>query len=85
MALKILKKEYRIEMQYLKSDVATFNATDLQRIRAFEQFLSDENSDEYINFYDFLSGRHQKSYLSKGFVKAALPYFYEFVENQHIR
>lgn len=61
---------------YLKIDVIDRNA--VIRIKAIEDSINDKNSALYKDLLSFLSGRRQSSYLSKGFVKAALKYFFEY-------
>ena len=40
--------------------------------------INDKNSALYKDLLSFLSGRRQSSYLSYGFIKAALKYFFEY-------
>ena len=42
--------------------------------------IYDKDSELYQDLLRFLMGRGQKSYLAKGYIKAALKYFFEFVK-----
>lgn len=62
---------------YLK--ISAINEETTLRIRSIENSIYDKNSEVYKDLLFFLSNRGQKSYLTKGFIKAALKYFFEFV------
>ena len=51
----------------------------ISNIKGIESDIYDKNSVLYNDLLSFLSTRGQKSYLSKGYIKAALKYFWEFV------
>lgn len=62
---------------YLK--ISAINEETVLNVRNIENSLNDKSSKEYQELLSFLSNRGQKSYLTKGFIKAALKYFFEFV------
>lgn len=53
------------------------------KIRGIETYLSLSDSQLYKDLLDFLEKRRQSSYLLNGFIKAALPYLYDFWDNNH--
>ena len=62
---------------YLK--ISVINEETTLMIRNIEHNVYDKNSKTYQELLSFLSSRGQKSYLTKGFIKAALKYFFNFV------
>ena len=62
---------------YLK--ISVINEETALRIRNIENSIHDKDSETYKDLLSFLSNRGQKSYLTKGFIKAALKYFFEFL------
>ena len=62
---------------YLK--ISVINEETALRIRNIENSIHDKDSETYKDLLSFLSERGQKSYLTKGFIKAALKYFFEFL------
>lgn len=62
---------------YLK--ISVIDAKSVSYIKSIENSIYDKNSALYKDLLSFLSTRNQKSYLSKGYIKAALKYFFEFV------
>lgn len=54
------------------------NADAISKIKSVEMNISDKNSAFYQDLLKFLSGRRQRSYLEKGFIRAALKYLYEY-------
>ena len=53
-------------------------AFDIAKEIGLEESIKEKNSSFYQGFLKFLSGRRQKSYLEKGFVSAALKYFFAY-------
>ena len=48
-------------------------------IKSKENDIKDKNSALYKDLLSFLSRRGQKSYLTKGWIKASLSYLYDFI------
>lgn len=48
------------------------------KMKSVESYLSLPNSQFYEELLSFLDNRRQSSYLRKGFIKAALKYFFHF-------
>lgn len=61
-----------------------FNAEVAELIFTKRNAICNSNSAFFQNFRDFLIGRHQKTYLTKGFIKAALPYLEQFLARDNI-
>ena len=74
-------RSYAKAIEYLCDylNITTIDAQAVGRLRSIEKVVKDKNSDFYKDLLLFLIGRGQKSYLSKGYIKAALKYFWEFV------
>ena len=74
-------KSYARAIEYLCDylKISVINEESVLRIRNIENSVNDRNSKTYQELLSFLSNRGQKSYLEKGFIKAALKYFFEFV------
>lgn len=53
------------------------------KMRSIETYLSLSDSQLYKDLLGFLKKRGQSSYLINGFIKAALPYLYDFWDNKH--
>ena len=62
---------------YLK--ISVINEETALRIRNIENSMHNKDIETYKDLLSFLSERGQKSYLTKGFIKAALKYFFEFL------
>lgn len=60
-------------------NITEINEKTVLLIQNMEIGISDKNSETYHDLLSFLSSRGQKSYLTKGFIKAALKYFAEFI------
>lgn len=75
---------YRNAIQYLCDylgiNVGTFSSDDLSLIKSKEKEISNSGSDFYKNLLTYLISRGRRSYLSSGFIRAALPYFYSYYE-----
>ena len=63
---------------YLK--IQEINSQAIAQIKSLENNIYDKDSELYQDLLHFLAGRGQKSYLSKGYIKAALKYLFEFVK-----
>lgn len=61
---------------YLK--ITNIDVQSISLIKKLEDDIYDKNSDFYKGLLFFLVGRGQKSYLEKGYIKAALKYFFAF-------
>ena len=74
-------KSYARAIEYLCDylKISVINEESVLRIRNIENSVNDRNSKTYQELLSFLSNRGQKSYLEKGFIKAALKCFFEFV------
>ena len=66
---------------YLK--ISTIDDNSVAYIRSKENDIKDKSSVLYNDLLLFLSRRGQKSYLTKGWIKAALRYLYEFIGSQN--
>ena len=69
---------------YLKIDITYLSANDIQLIKHEEYYICSKNSESYNRFLKFLTSRGRSSYLKNGFVKAALPYFYQYCSLHNI-
>jgi hypothetical protein len=69
---------------YLKIDINTFSKEDLNCIKDHEYEISCSGSNFYKDLLKYLTSQGRKSYLSGGFIRAALPYFYDYCETQNI-
>lgn len=65
---------------FLKIDVDNITIEDLKLIKSNECFLSMKASDFYKDLLQFLSARRQSSYLTNGFIRAAISYLYRFYD-----
>ena len=54
------------------------NSESINAIKAVESKIKDKNSCFYQDLLNFLNGRRQRSYLEKGFIRAALKYLDEY-------
>ena len=62
---------------YLK--ISYIDANAIAQIKNAESYVKDKNSAMYKDLLEFLSNRGQKSYLSKGWIRAGLKHFFDFV------
>ena len=62
--------------------ITTIDANTITYIRTVENDVKDKNSKLYKELLLFLSGRGQKSYLTKGWIRAGLKHFFDFIEQQ---
>ena len=59
--------------------ISTIDDKSVSYIKSKENEIKDKDSALYKDLLVFLSRRGQKSYLTKGWIKAALSYLYDFV------
>lgn len=64
--------------------ILEINSESITKIKSVENHITDKNSSFYHDLLIFLSGRRQRSYLEKGFIKAALKYLYDYYNNEYI-
>ena len=72
------EKAFRYLCEYLEINLYSFTKADLALIKSKEGELRSETSSLYSQFKDYLQKNRRGSYLTKGHLKAAFPYFYEF-------
>lgn len=58
--------------------ISTIDDKSVSYIKSKENEIKDKDSALYKDLLEFLSKRDQKSYLTKGWIKAALRYLYDF-------
>ena len=63
--------------EYLR--IAEIDEDSINRIKEIKGYIGDKNSTFHRGLLSFLEGRNQKSYLEKGFIQAALNYFFDYV------
>ena len=66
--------------EYLQ--ITTIDSNSVAHIKSMESEINDKNSTFYRDLLLFLSGRGQKSYLSKGWIRSGLKHFYDFVDQK---
>lgn len=73
-------KSYANAIKYLCSflNITTINEQAYLEFQQTSLLIKDKSSDFYNNLLDFLNNRTQSSYLLKGFIQAALSYFFRF-------
>ncbi len=73
-------RSYVNAIQYLCDylNIHTMNIRDALSIKKMEDQINDKNSVLYKGLLSFLSARRQKSYLEKGYIKAALKYLFAY-------
>lgn len=59
--------------------ISTIDDKLVSYIKSKENDIKDKGSALYKDLLEFLSRRGQKSYLTKGWIKASLSYLYDFV------
>ena len=74
-------RSYAKAIKYLCEylNITVINTQSIAYLRSIEDDIKDKNSALYKNLLDFLSDRGQKSYLTKGWIRAALKHFFDFV------
>ena len=75
-------RSYANAIEYLCDylEICEINAQGIAQIKSLENDIYDKDSELYQDLLHFLTVRGQKSYLAKGYIKAALKYFFEFVK-----
>lgn len=68
-------------LDFLKIDPKNFNEEDLNKIIEYGKLLNSNECKIYIELLNKLTKERRSSYLKKGFIQAALPYFYEFLKS----
>ena len=79
------EKAFRYLCEYLEINLYSFTKADLALIKSKEGELRSETSSLYSQFKDYLQKNRRGSYLTKGHLKAAFPYFYEFCDKKIIK
>ena len=74
-------RSYAKAIKYLCDylNITVIDAAAIAYIKTIENDVKDKNSALYKDLLVFLSGRGQKSYLTKGWIRAALKHFFDFV------
>ena len=74
-------RSYAKAIEYLCDylNITVIDAQAVARLRSIEKDVKDKNSDLYKDLLMFLIGRGQKSYLTKGWIRAGLKHFFDFV------
>jgi hypothetical protein len=60
-------------------NITVIDAASIAYMKSIENDIKDKNSALYKNLLVFLSARGQKSYLTKGWIRAGLKHFFDFV------
>ena len=79
-------RSYYLAIRYLAEflELPNFGGQNARIILQSEGKIKDPFCNFYRQFQLWLEPRHQKSYLIKGYVKAALRYFRPFAANHHL-
>ena len=74
-------RSYAKAIEYLCDylNITVIDANAISYLRSIENDIKDKNSALYKNLLVYLSGRGQKSYLTKGWISAGLKHFFGFV------
>jgi hypothetical protein len=74
-------RSYAKAIEYLCDylNITVIDAAAIAYMKTIENDVKDKNSALYKDLLVFLSGRGQKSYLTKGWIRAALKHFFDFV------
>lgn len=62
---------------YLK--ISEISEDSIKKIKEIKDYIGDRNSVFYSELLAFLESRNQKSYLERGFIQAALKYFFKYI------
>ena len=73
-------RSYAFAIEYLCDylKITVINNETASYIKSIEDSINNKNSFLYQDLLSFLTGRKQSSYLSKGYIKAALKYLFEY-------
>lgn len=69
---------------YLGINIIFFSLSDLNIIKSHENEIINTGSAFYTDLLNYLSSKGRSSYLLNGFIRAALPYFYDYCKLQNI-
>ena len=74
-------RSYAKAIEYLCEylNITVLDSASIAYIKSIEKDIKNKNSMLYKDLLVFLSGRGQKSYLTKGWIRAGLNHFFEFV------
>ena len=74
-------RSYAKAIEYLCDylNITTIDPKSIAYLKSIENDIKNKNSALYKNLLDFLSDRGQKSYLTKGWIRAALKHFFDFI------
>ena len=74
-------RSYAKAIEYLCEylNITVIDTASIAYIKSIENDIKDKNSALYKNLLAFLSGRGQRSYLTKGWTRAGLKHFFDFV------
>lgn len=77
-------RSYAKAIEYLCDylQIHIINEESINYLKSIEDSINDKNSHIYQDMFLFLSKRRQGSYLTKGFIKAALKYLFEYHKNE---
>lgn len=78
-------RSYAKAVQYLCDflELTHIDESAVVKMKSLEPYLSHPNCKFYEELLSFLNVRKQASYLRKGFIKAALKYFFDFWDNKN--
>lgn len=74
----------KILFDFLNIQNNSINDNDMKRILNYKELLRSKDSDEYLNFLQFVTSRNQKSYLENGFINAAINYLHDYYIKNNI-
>lgn len=79
-------RSYYLAIVYLAEylNIHDLNKENVRLILGKEGDIRDGSCKFYLELLKWLELRHQKSYLAKGYIKAALPYFRDFVKQNKL-
>ena len=74
-------RSYAKAIEYLCDylNITVIDAQSVAYLRGIENDVKDKDSTLYKDLLMFLSARGQKSYLTKGWIRAGLKHFFDFV------
>ena len=74
-------RSYAKAIEYLCEylNITVIDTPSIAYIKSIENNVKDKNSALYKDLLAFLSARGQKSYLTKGWIRAGLKHFFDFV------
>lgn len=74
-------RSYAKAIEYLCDylNITVIDAQSVTYLRGIENDVKDKDSTLYKDLLMFLSARGQKSYLTKGWIRAGLKHFFDFV------